>query len=158
MLYIIVKYRLKENNAEDFVKEINASGAADKVRMEDGCISYEYFCPGNTPDTVYLLETWESDEQQKIHMEQPHMKTIQEIKDKFCDSVTVQFLPQGKYRHYKGNEYELLYTALHSEEMVPVIVYRALYGSGCIWVRPAYMWDEQVQVNGECLNRFTYVR
>ena len=103
LLYIIVKYRLKENNAEDFIKEIDASGAADKVRMEDGCISYEYFCPDNAPDTVYLLETWESDEQQKVHMEQPHMKIIQEIKDKFCDSVTVQFLPQGKYRHYKGN-------------------------------------------------------
>ena len=91
-------------------------------------------------------------------MEQPHMKTIQEIKERFCSNVSVQMLPQGKYRHYKGNEYELLHTALHSEDMSPVIVYRALYGSGGIWVRPAYMWDEQVQVNGEQVSRFTYVK
>lgn len=53
-------------------------------------------------------------------------------------------LRPGRYRHFKGNEYELLYVARHSETMEPMVVYRALYGEGGIWVRPAAMWNEHV--------------
>lgn len=53
-------------------------------------------------------------------------------------------IPAGKYRHYKGKEYEVLYIAKHSETLEPMVVYRALYGEHGIWVRPAYMWNEQV--------------
>ncbi len=51
----------------------------------------------------------------------------------------------GRYRHFKGNEYEVLHIATHSETLEPMVVYRALYGDGGIWVRPAAMWTEQVQ-------------
>lgn len=51
----------------------------------------------------------------------------------------------GKYRHFKGNEYEVLGTARHSETLEPMVVYRALYGEGGLWVRPAAMWNEQVE-------------
>ncbi len=51
----------------------------------------------------------------------------------------------GRYRHFKGNEYEVLYIATHSETLEPMVVYRALYGDGGIWVRPAAMWTERVQ-------------
>lgn len=51
----------------------------------------------------------------------------------------------GRYRHFKGNEYELLYIATHSETMEPMVVYKALYGEGGIWVRPLSMWDETVE-------------
>ena len=47
-------------------------------------------------------------------------------------------IPAGKYRHYKGNEYEVLCIARHSE------IYRALYGDGGVWARPAEMWNETV--------------
>ena len=50
----------------------------------------------------------------------------------------------GKYRHYKGNEYEVLFIAKHSETLDPMVVYRALYGENGIWVRPACMWNEKV--------------
>ncbi|MBQ7646946.1 MAG: DUF1653 domain-containing protein [Clostridia bacterium] len=50
----------------------------------------------------------------------------------------------GKYRHYKGNEYEVLYIAKHSETLEPMVVYRALYGEHGVWVRPAHMWNEPV--------------
>ena len=50
----------------------------------------------------------------------------------------------GKYRHFKGNEYELIGVASHSETMEPMVVYRALYGEGGLWVRPAAMWTETV--------------
>ena len=48
----------------------------------------------------------------------------------------------GRYRHFKGNEYRLLYVAHHSETMEPMVVYQALYGQRGIWVRPASMWCE----------------
>ena len=57
-------------------------------------------------------------------------------------------LKSGRYRHFKGNEYELLYVARHSETLEPMAVYRALYGEQGIWVRPASMWTEQVERDG----------
>ena len=60
----------------------------------------------------------------------------------------------GKYRHFKGNEYEVLYIAKHSETMEDMVVYRALYGEGGIWVRPAAMWEETVTREGKTFRRF----
>ena len=61
----------------------------------------------------------------------------------------------GRYRHFKGNEYEVLYTAKHSETLEEYVVYRALYGEGGVWVRPAYMWNELVTRDGQTFKRFT---
>lgn len=63
-------------------------------------------------------------------------------------------LKPGRYRHFKGNEYELLYVAKHSETLEPMVVYRALYGEGGIWVRPASMWSEPVTREGYSGPRF----
>lgn len=63
----------------------------------------------------------------------------------------------GKYRHFKGNEYEVLYIAKHSETLEPMVVYRALYDEGSVWVRPASMWEEHVEKNGYSGPRFFYV-
>ena len=60
----------------------------------------------------------------------------------------------GKYRHFKGNEYELLYVAKHSETLEPMVVYKALYGEQGIWVRPAAMWSEHVEREGYSGPRF----
>ncbi len=60
----------------------------------------------------------------------------------------------GRYRHYKGNEYEVLYIARHSETTEPMVVYKALYGDGDIWVRPASMWNETVEKDGTESTRF----
>ena len=67
-----------------------------------------------------------------------------------------ELLP-GRYRHFKGNEYELLFIATHSENREPMVVYRALYGEGGLWVRPAAMWQEQVQRDGYSGPRFVYL-
>ncbi|MEF9976209.1 MAG: DUF1653 domain-containing protein [Oscillospiraceae bacterium] len=61
----------------------------------------------------------------------------------------------GKYKHFKGNEYELLYIAKHSETMEEMVVYRALYGEGGVWVRPLSMWSESVTRGGVTMPRFT---
>ena len=63
----------------------------------------------------------------------------------------------GRYRHFKGNEYEVLYIARHSETLEPMVVYRALYGEGGVWVRPAHMWNETVERDGRTYIRFTKI-
>jgi len=62
--------------------------------------------------------------------------------------------PPGRYRHYKGGEYEVLGTVRHSETLEPMTLYRALYGQGGLWVRPAAMFEETVDVRGSSQLRF----
>lgn len=66
-------------------------------------------------------------------------------------------LKPGKYRHFKGGKYELIGIAKHSETLEPMVVYRALYGEGGLWVRPAKMWTENVERDGYCGPRFFYL-
>ncbi|MDR3728732.1 MAG: DUF1653 domain-containing protein [Oscillospiraceae bacterium] len=63
----------------------------------------------------------------------------------------------GRYRHFKGKEYRVLGVARHSETLEPLVVYQALYGERGLWVRPAAMWNEQVEREGQAMPRFTYV-
>ena len=63
-------------------------------------------------------------------------------------------IPAGLYRHFKGNYYRALFVARDSETMEPVVVYRALYGDGGVWVRPADMWNETVEREGKRYRRF----
>lgn len=63
----------------------------------------------------------------------------------------------GKYRHFKGNEYEVIGIANHSETLEKMVVYRALYGEKEIWVRPLSMWDEEITRDGKTFKRFEYV-
>lgn len=63
----------------------------------------------------------------------------------------------GRYRHFKGKEYEVLHLARHSETLEPMVVYRALYGERGVWVRPAAMWNETLEKNGVVVKRFTYL-
>ena len=60
----------------------------------------------------------------------------------------------GRYRHFKGNEYEVIGTARHSETLEELVVYRALYDNGGLWVRPAAMWSEIVDRDGYHGSRF----
>lgn len=66
-------------------------------------------------------------------------------------------LKPGVYRHFKGNCYELLCVATHSETLEPMVVYRALYGERGVWVRPAAMWAETVERDGYRGPRFAYI-
>lgn len=63
----------------------------------------------------------------------------------------------GKYRHFKGGEYELLGMAKHSETLEEMVVYKALYGEGGLWVRPASMWTETVEREDYHGPRFIYI-
>ncbi len=63
----------------------------------------------------------------------------------------------GKYRHFKGNEYEVIAIAKHSETLEETVVYKALYGEGGYWVRPAAMWNEVIERDGKVFKRFEFL-
>ena len=63
----------------------------------------------------------------------------------------------GRYRHFKGNEYEVIAIGTHSETGEKMVIYKALYGEGGIWVRPASMWNETVERDGTVYRRFTFI-
>lgn len=67
-------------------------------------------------------------------------------------------IPTGKYRHYKGNEYEVIGIALHSETEQQLVVYRPLYGEGKLWVRPLDMFSEKIEIDGKSVPRFEYLQ
>ncbi len=69
----------------------------------------------------------------------------------------MQEIKLGKYRHFKGMEYEVIGVAKHSETLEEMVVYRALYGEGGLWVRPASMWNETVEREGKTFLRFTWI-
>jgi hypothetical protein len=58
------------------------------------------------------------------------------------------------YRHFKGNLYQIIGVAKHSETLEPMVVYRALYGDGGVWMRPAEMWNETIERDGKNFLRF----
>ena len=66
----------------------------------------------------------------------------------------VKEIQPGRYRHFKGNEYEVISIARHSETTEPMVVYQALYGDHGTWVRPADMWNETIEREGKTFKRF----
>ena len=68
-----------------------------------------------------------------------------------------EIIKPGRYRHFKGKEYEVHYIATHSETREEMVVYRALYGGRGVWVRPASMWNEVIERDGKTYRRFTYI-
>lgn len=69
----------------------------------------------------------------------------------------MQDIRLGRYRHFKGNEYEVIGVARHSETREQIVVYRALYGEGGLWGRPAAMWSETIDRDGYHGPRFQYI-
>jgi len=66
-------------------------------------------------------------------------------------------IPLGVYRHYKGNQYEVIGFAKHSETLEDMVVYRTLYGERGTWVRPLSMWQTPIEVDGKTVKRFEYI-
>ena len=63
----------------------------------------------------------------------------------------------GRYRHFKGGEYQVFGTAIHSETLEEYVIYQPLYGERKIWVRPLAMWQEEVERDGRRVPRFAYI-
>ena len=67
-------------------------------------------------------------------------------------------LKKGLYQHYKGNLYEVIDVAKHSETEEDMVIYRALYGNRGLWVRPLKMFTGNTHVEGVCMQRFSFMR
>lgn len=93
-LTLIVTYTMKPGGAEGFLQAVEASGVLEQIRGEDGCRRYEYFLPAQGGDTVLLIETWDSARQQQVHLKQPHMKRLKEIKERFALETQAEFLTE----------------------------------------------------------------
>ena len=66
-------------------------------------------------------------------------------------------IKKGIYRHYKGNLYQVIEVATHSETREQLVVYRTLYGNYSMWVRPLEMFEELIKVDGQKVSRFTFI-
>lgn len=66
-------------------------------------------------------------------------------------------IKKSRYRHFKGGEYRVIGIARHSETLEEMVVYEALYGEGGLWVRPASMWNEEIERDGKKFKRFEFI-
>lgn len=91
MFYIQVTYKADtEADIRSFVKEASEAGLLDEIRKEAGNVRYEYFYPAADSCKLLLLEEWETQEAQQVHMEQPHMEKLGEIKNKYITDTQVK--------------------------------------------------------------------
>lgn len=69
----------------------------------------------------------------------------------------MNLIKKGRYRHFKGGEYRVIGIARHSETREEMVVYEPLYGEGGLWVRPASMWNEEIERDGKKIKRFEFI-
>ena len=86
MYTIYVVFKSIEGKREAYIEKLYEEGIVDAVRKEDGCIRYDYYYSEKDPDEILLIEAWESKEHQQIHIEQPHMARLRELKPDYIVS------------------------------------------------------------------------
>lgn len=85
-----LRYTGEDGNARKFVEEMESTGTANAIRAEAGNIRYEYYIPINDPETVLLIDAWESQEALDIHHASPMMATIAALREKYDMHMTVE--------------------------------------------------------------------
>lgn len=89
-LTLLVTYKTKQGMREAFLQAIMESEILEKVRKEEGCLRYEYYSSVEDDNKILLVEEWASEELQKIHLEQPHMAELKEMKEKYVTDTRVE--------------------------------------------------------------------
>ena len=82
-LILYVRYHAKPGCRESFVRQVVEEGILTLIREEKGCLAYDYYFSAQDADELLLIERWESAAHQRVHMEQPHMTRLREIKNKY---------------------------------------------------------------------------
>ena len=90
MITVNLYYTGTNGSARKFAQEMESSGTADLIRAEKGNVRYEYFFPMNDPETVLLIDAWESQEAIDIHHASPMMQTITQLRDKYDLHMNVE--------------------------------------------------------------------
>lgn len=86
-MQLLVYYHAKPGMLGDFIEEIYTNNIQQIVMEEKGCLQYEYFTSLEDPDTMLLVERWETEADQQLHVTQPHCKLLQELKAKYIEST-----------------------------------------------------------------------
>lgn len=106
MIIVNLYYTGTNGNARKFAEEMESSGTADKIRSEAGNIRYEYFFRMNDPETVLLVDAWESQEAIDIHHASPMMKTIAALREKYDLHMKVErYLSDSDYEAEKDSKF-----------------------------------------------------
>ena len=83
MYTIYVTFDCFDGKGEAFIQKLHSEGIVEAVRAEDGCIRYDYYFAEKDPNEILLVEAWETKEHQQIHITQPHMTRLREIKNDY---------------------------------------------------------------------------
>lgn len=89
MYTIYVVFKCFDDKREAFIKALHKEGIVDKVRAEKGCIRYDYYFSEKDPNEILLIEAWETKQDQQVHIAQPHMARLREIKTDYIISTTL---------------------------------------------------------------------
>ncbi len=90
MYTIYVVFKCYDGKREAFVERAKAEGIVDAVRAENGCIRYDYYFAEKDPNQLLLVEAWETEKHQQVHIDQPHMELLRSFKDEYVESTTLQ--------------------------------------------------------------------
>ena len=89
MFTIYVKFKCFEGKRESFVERVKKEGILDKIRAEDGCHRYDYYFSESDPRELLLIEAWETEKHQQIHIEQPHMAALRALKGEYIEDTVL---------------------------------------------------------------------
>lgn len=89
MYTIYVKFECLPQKREAFIERVKETGILDAIRAENGCIKYDYYLSEKDPDEILLIEQWESKNHQQIHINQPHMARLRELKGEYIVSTVL---------------------------------------------------------------------
>lgn len=90
MFNLLVTFRCFPGKREAFVERVRKEGVLDAVRKEDGCHRYDYFFSEGDKDLILLVEAWESETHQKVHIGQPHMDLLRTFKGEYVADTQIQ--------------------------------------------------------------------
>ena len=82
-LTLYVRYLAKPGCRETFLRQLTTHGVIDAIRREDGCLRYDYFLSVQNADEILLVEQWQTQAHQRIHLQQPHMARLRELKEQY---------------------------------------------------------------------------
>jgi len=86
---INVTYQVKPGRRQEFLDALSAAGVREAVLAEAGCLQYDYCLSAHDPDRVLLVERWEDRQAQQVHLTQPHMVKMREIKEQMVEDTTL---------------------------------------------------------------------
>ena len=92
-----VTYIAKPGCREAFVRKVVTEGILTAVRAEEGCLAYDYYFSAQDENIVLLVERWESDAHVRVHLTQPHMAQLRQIKEEFIASTSIVKVQEGPY-------------------------------------------------------------